>query len=142
MRHNFDEAFKIVIGHEGGYANDPKDPGGETKYGIAKKFHPGLDIKNLTLDEAKEIYRSEYWEPAGCNGLPYPEDLIVFDTAVNMGVSKARFLQKESTDWRNYLARRIDHYRALVELNPALSRFLKGWMNRVQHLQEYCERKV
>ena len=53
-----------VIKHEGGYVNDPSDPGGETKYGISKKAYPKVDIKNLTLDDAIEIYKDDYWLPA------------------------------------------------------------------------------
>ena len=54
---NFDSAFTIILGSEGGYVNDPRDSGGETKYGIAKKFYPNLDIKNLTVEQAKAIYK-------------------------------------------------------------------------------------
>ena len=43
---NFDEIIEVVLHHEGGYVNDPKDPGGETNFGIAKRSHPDVDIKN------------------------------------------------------------------------------------------------
>ena len=49
----FDEIIEVVLHHEGGYVNDPKDPGGETNFGIAKRSHPDVDIKNLTKDGAK-----------------------------------------------------------------------------------------
>jgi len=64
---NFEEAFEITIKNEtggdpdGGYTNDRDDAGGETKWGICKKYHPSLDIKNLTKEDAEEIYRNEYW---------------------------------------------------------------------------------
>ena len=90
----FDEAFEALIGHEGGYVNDPRDPGGETKYGISKRAYPGTDIKNLTLDAAKAIYRRDYWAPAGCDSLPAAVRFDVFDAAVNSGLGQAiRFLQ-------------------------------------------------
>jgi lysozyme family protein len=63
----FDEAFDVLIGHEGGYVNHPGDPGGETKFGISKRAYPALDIKALTLGQAKAIYRRDYWIPAGCD---------------------------------------------------------------------------
>ena len=66
----FDQAFAIVIGEEGGYVNDPNDPGGETKYGIAKNSHPNVDIANLTLDQAKAIYKTEYWDKVFGDTLP------------------------------------------------------------------------
>ena len=56
---SFDEIIKHVLEHEGGYVNDPKDLGGETKYGITKRFYPDIDIKNLTIEEAKEIYKKD-----------------------------------------------------------------------------------
>lgn len=91
---NFDEAFEIIIGHEGGYVNDPRDPGGETKFGISKRAYPAEDIKALTLDRAKELYRLDYWDPCRCDALPAWLRLMVFDTAVNQGVGKAaRLLQ-------------------------------------------------
>ena len=57
---SFDHAFERLIGHEGGYVNDPKDRGGETKYGISKRSYPGEDIAGMTLGRAKEIYLRDY----------------------------------------------------------------------------------
>lgn len=85
----YDEAFELLIGHEGGYVNHPNDPGGETKYGISKRAYPNEDIKNLTLDRAKLIYARDYWEPAGCNEWPEAIRFDVFDVAVNSGVKTA-----------------------------------------------------
>ena len=50
----FNNIIEVVLKHEGGYVNDPKDLGGETKYGITKRFYPDVDIKNLTKEKAKE----------------------------------------------------------------------------------------
>lgn len=92
---SFDRAFEIVVGLEGGYVNDPVDPGGETKYGITRRDHPAEDIANLTLDRAKEIYRVGYWNPVHGNDLPWPLSLCVFDAAVNQGVvPAAKMLQR------------------------------------------------
>lgn len=92
---DFDKAFEKLICHEGGYANDRRDNGGETRYGISKKAYPGEDIKNLTLDRAKEIYRRDYWGPAGCDAVQDGAKFTVFDIAVNSGVRQCvKFLQK------------------------------------------------
>lgn len=92
---NFDTAFNRLIGHEGGYVNNPKDPGGETKYGISKRAYPDVDIAALTLDQAKAIYRRDYWDRARCDELPPAVAFQVFDTAVNSGIGQAiRFLQR------------------------------------------------
>jgi lysozyme family protein len=92
---NFDNAFAHIIGVEGGYSNNPADPGGETKYGICKRSYPGEDIKNMTLDRAKMIYRRDYWDKVKGDELPTPLDSFVFDSAVNQGVEPAiRMLQR------------------------------------------------
>lgn len=85
----FDEAFERLIGHEGGYVNDPRDPGGETKYGISKRSHPGEDIAGMTLERAKAIYLHDYWGPAGCDAAPDNVKFDLFDMAVNSGVKRA-----------------------------------------------------
>ena len=83
---NFDKAFERVIGHEGGYVNDPRDAGGETKYGISKRAYPNLDIKNLTLDNAKAIYLADYWNRCHIDELPDCVRFDMFDMAVNSGI--------------------------------------------------------
>lgn len=82
----YDKCFEVVIGHEGGYSNDPHDPGGETMYGITRRDHPDAFAHGLpSLETAKAIYAEKYWRAAGCDRLPEPYDLIVFDSAVNQG---------------------------------------------------------
>lgn len=92
---NFPKAFSHVINVEGGYVNDPNDPGGETKYGISKRSYPNEDIKNLTMDRAREIYKADYWDSCHCDELPHPLDIYLFDAAVNHGVVGAvKMLQR------------------------------------------------
>src|SRR5688500_3822527 len=84
---NFDTAFDRLIGHEGGYVNDPQDPGGETNWGISKRSYPNVDIKALTRDGAKAIYLADFWNP-----LADADPAIkfqVFDFAVNGGLPVA-----------------------------------------------------
>jgi lysozyme family protein len=91
----FDQCFDKLISHEGGYVNDPRDPGGETKFGISKRAYPQVDIKNLTLDAAKDIYKRDYWDRAQCDKLPPQVAYLLFDAAVNSGIGQAiRFLQR------------------------------------------------
>ena len=91
----FDQAFDRLIGHEGGYVFDPRDPGGETKYGISKRSYPALDIRALTLADAKAIYRRDYWDRAQCDKMPLELAFDVFDAAVNSGIGQAiRWLQR------------------------------------------------
>lgn len=91
----FEEAFRLVIGHEGGYSNDPKDPGGETKYGISKRSYPRVDIGALTLEGAHRIYRADFWDKIHGDDLDPGLALVAFDAAVNNGVGQAvRWLQR------------------------------------------------
>ncbi|MBQ3311675.1 glycoside hydrolase family 108 protein [bacterium] len=91
----FDTAFKLLLKNEGGYVNDPRDAGGETKYGISKRAYPKLNIRDLTIEEAKEIYKRDYWDRCKCDFLPDALSVAVFDYAVNSGVIKAvKGLQK------------------------------------------------
>ena len=93
----FEEAFKEVIKIEKGYVNSEFDRGGETKFGISKKTYPELDIANLTLSDAKDIYFLDFWncEFLNLSNIKDKEIAIeLFDTSVNMGQEVAgKFLQ-------------------------------------------------
>jgi lysozyme family protein len=104
---DFDQAFERLRGHEGGFTQDRTDSGnwtgGEvglgtckgTKYGISAAAYPGEDIEHLTIERARELYRRDYWGPAGCDCVPDAMRFDLFDMAVNSGVKAAvRALQK------------------------------------------------
>jgi lysozyme family protein len=82
----FDAAYDLTMGYEGGYSNDPNDPGGETNFGLSKRQYPSIDIKGLTRETAKPIYYRDYWLPLGLNEVRDPRvSAEIFDTAVNSG---------------------------------------------------------
>lgn len=96
---NFDEAFDRLIGHEGGYANHPSDPGGETMWGVTARVARANgftgDMRDLPRDKAKQIYHDLYWTPVKADQLPEAVRFDVFDAAVNSGVSQAvKWLQR------------------------------------------------
>lgn len=94
---NFDQAFDRLLGNEGGYVNDPNDPGGETNWGISKRSYPNVDIKALTREGAKRIYRTDFWDRASMDGYDPAIAFQVFDIAVNSGIETAvRMLQRAS----------------------------------------------
>ncbi|MCL2313370.1 MAG: N-acetylmuramidase [Firmicutes bacterium] len=155
----FDLAFKTVIKHEGGYVNDPKDLGGETKYGISKRSYPNVDIKNLTLDQAKEIYYRDFWVKGKCDKINNEKVAIkLFDFGVNMGTQQAsRLIQRalrsvgmavvedgiigtatlsavNNVNSMELLAalksEAAGFYRGLVIANATQQKFLNGWLNR------------
>lgn len=148
MKALFDRAVSAVLAHEGGYVNDPKDPGGETKFGISKRAYPKLDIAGLTLPAAVAIYRRDYWDKIRADELPPDVAWVAFDTAVNMGTAQAvRLLQKAAnveTDGvigpktieaskAPGVAARIAHLRADIYRSlPTFSRFGRGWIRRVE----------
>lgn len=129
MSEHFERAVVFVLRHEGGYVNDPRDPGGETKYGISKRAYPHLDIKGLTEAEAKEIYRKDYWDKTGCGSLEWPLCFVHFDACVNLGVARATALKAKAFNWTDYLFLRIEHYSNLRK-----PEYLRGWINRVLDL--------
>lgn len=96
---NFDAAFEKLIGHEGGYSNNPADPGGETMYGVTFRVarahgYTGA-MRDLPLDTAKAIYRKSYWDTVRADELPDSVRFDVFDASVNSGPGQAiRFLQR------------------------------------------------
>lgn len=99
---NFERAVAIVLREEcgpgpdaTGLVDNPKDPGGLTKYGISQRAYPGLDIRNLSRADAVAIYRRDYWTAAHGDDLPWPLCLFVFDHAINAGPGQAiRLLQR------------------------------------------------
>lgn len=133
-------SLQFVLKWEGGYVNDPQDPGGETKYGISKRAHPGEDIKNLTPERALEIYKKDYWNPVGGDNLPVPVCIVALDSAVNCGPSRANaWLKEAGADWGKVIDLRVMYYALLVKKKPALQKFMKGWLNRTNDLRKYCE---
>lgn len=129
----FDTAVDIILDLEGGYVNNPADPGGETKYGISKRSFPHLDIAALTREDAKKIYYTHYWKASGADKMPDPLALMHFDTAVNMGISRAAlFLARSKGDVLEYAALRLKHYAELKHWQD----FGRGWVRRVAHVLE------
>lgn len=149
MSNRFNDLVAIVLKHEGGYVNDPKDPGGETNFGISKRAFPKEDIKGMTRERAIAIYQKKYWDAARCSEIPESLQPIYFDTAVNAGVVTAiRLLQiaagieadgvfGEKTareaftvSRQKYAFERLAYYERLIKKNPALAKFRKGWTKR------------
>lgn len=157
MNH-FPFSIDLVLRHEGGYVNNPKDPGGETKYGISKRAYPGEDIKNLSIDRAKAIYYNDYWLKNHLEKIADKEvAAALLDTVVNHGKGPM-LAQKAAQDIgvplsvdgklgpqsiasinslpaKQYLASlynvRKDYYYDLVLRDPEKAVFLKGWLARI-----------
>jgi len=125
---SFNRAFEIVLGHEGGYSADPQDPGGETKFGISKRAYPQLDIKALTIEQARDIYFKDYWVAAGCEHVADEAmAILMFDCAVNQGVFRAKQIAGKAKTPVEFQAERALHYAGL----STFQRFGRGWMRRL-----------
>jgi hypothetical protein len=143
MRESFDMAFQLTVGLEGGYSNDPRDPGGETNFGISKRYHPDVDIKNLTVDGAKAIYLSEYWIPAKCDAAEYPMDICLFDSQVNPqndpklpGGGNQEIMNQHPDNWQEYMMLRMARY-----MHCSKDIYVKGHIFRVLRLFEQIKEK-
>ena len=154
MLTRFDDIIKVVLKHEGGYVNDPVDPGGETNFGIAKRSHPDVDIKNLTEEGAKEIYYQDYWMKNRVPQVPDELKHIYFDMCVNQGRGRAEKILQQAANAKGanlkvdgglgpktisalngveldrVRAYRIKYYADLVTRKPDLEKFYFGWFRR------------
>jgi lysozyme family protein len=156
---NFATAFEKLLKHEGGFSDHPADPGGKTRYGIteavAREVGYRGNMSELPLDLAQRIYKERYWDAVQAENLPADLRYIVFDAAVNSGITQAaKWLQRAcgavddgiigpqtiraanslSTDGikRKMLAQRL-RFMATLANWPAFSR---GWANRIADLLE------
>lgn len=152
---DFPTAFERLIGNEGGYTNNPNDPGGETNWGIAKRSYPNVDIRNLTKDGAMAIYLRDFWAPLG--DAPPAVKFQAFDFAVNSGIQTAiRKLQAaigvaDDGHWGPVSAAKL----ASMDVNDVLMRYIaqrirfwtslstwpsfgRGWANRAAASLEYA----
>ena len=153
----FDDIIEKVLQHEGGYVNDKDDLGGETNYGITKRFYPHLDIKNLTREQAKEIYYKDYWIPSKASKLPTDLRYAYFDCVVNTGQYRAVKILQQACNNKNtfeikedgkigaatisackkleadrFISYRILFYSLLISDNPTQEKFWYGWYKRAK----------
>lgn len=162
---DLDEALGFLLDEEGGWSNNKNDRGGATMYGVTqgtynawrkRKSRAPAQVKNITQDEARELYREEYWNAAGCDKLPWPISYLVFDGAVNSGPSRSvRWLQAalglpqdgsvgpktilaaqavvDQGDGKKILAivdQRVAFLARLVQASSSQATFLLGWWRR------------
>ncbi|NOD35289.1 MULTISPECIES: glycoside hydrolase family 108 protein [unclassified Ruegeria] len=159
---NFPRCVDIILSKEGGYVDDPDDPGGATNMGITfdtlKSWRKApitkKDVKDLSVEEAKQIYRANYWNALSCDDLPAGVDLVAFDFGVNAGTSRSgKLLQRivgvaqdgqvgpitlaavKAVDPAHIIRRfselRLNYYQSL----PHFPKFGKGWTNRTNSIE-------
>jgi lysozyme family protein len=157
----FHDAIDILLGsdpvkgegEEGGYGNDPDDAGGETNFGLDKRSHPELDLKNITKAQAIAVYWQHYWLPYAPDHFADEDTKKLFDVAVNTGFRQAnKFLQRAvgadddgvigpetiravvaanpHTIHLSISHQQAAFYEALAAARPSQEKFLRGWLKR------------
>lgn len=151
---NFDQAFDLLIGNEGGYSFNAADPGGETMWGVTARIARASgyvgEMRDLPRETAKAIYRAKYWTPLQADQMPDALKFHLFDAAVNSGVQQAIKWLQRSMDVGDdgilgpltlaaalrangqrlatrFTAERLDFMTSL----PTWGNFGKGWARRI-----------
>lgn len=154
MKQNFNVCLDRLLKDEGGYTNDPADAGGPTNFGITLKDYQlyinpnggANDVRHMTVDQAKSIYKSKYWDALNCDKLESGVDYSCFDYGVNSGVGRPRkVLQQFKTLSGTKLIDAINDERmsflnALMARKPSQERFRRGWTNRVSGVRAFSKK--
>jgi lysozyme family protein len=163
MDANFDVCLAVVLASEGGFVDDPNDPGGATNLGVTLTTLSGwlgrpatiAEVEALTPEAVAPIYRQDYWQISGCPDWPAGVDLMVFDCAVNAGVARAvRTLQSAigvaadgivgpatkaavaASNRLDVIGRMATIREAFYHSLPTFGRFGKGWIARVERTKD------
>ena len=155
MLSKFDDIIEKVLEHEGGLVDDSKDAGGLTNMGISQRAYPDEDIRGLTVERAKELYKRDYWDRYRTGDLPDRLRHIYVDMCINMGGGRAIKILQEACNSKNATkidvdggigpatikaasnvepfrlrAYRVMFYAELVMKKPEQERFWVGWFKR------------
>lgn len=163
MKDNFEQCLALLLKHEGGYVNNPKDPGGRTNLGVTQRVyeayvgHPvdEATMRALTPDVVAPIYKRDYWDACRCDDLPDGVDYAVFDLAVNSGTRRAaKMLQKSAgvpddgsigpatlkavaeCNARDLAADICENRLAFLQGLPTWATFGNGWGRRVAEVEQ------
>jgi len=157
MKSNWSQSFQFLLTSEGGYVNNPKDPGGRTNLGITQPVWENWvgrpssekEMRSLTPAQVEPLYKKKYWDVCRCDELPTGLDYLVFDFAVNAGIGRviktlqscvgvtpdgaigpmtlAAVAKTDDLIDKFSVAKEV-FYRSL----PTFAVFGKGWLNRIQ----------
>lgn len=157
---DFERALTATLRYEGGFSNNPADPGGATMRGVTQstfwkylsfKARPLRPVRTITDAELRDIYRTKYWDPV-TQGRDWPLNAVLFDVAVNSGTGTALWMLEEAK--KRVMASKPDRMRALaravcdvrqqfftdlVRRRPTSAVFLRGWLRRVAEQRRLLE---
>jgi lysozyme family protein len=169
----YSKILPLTLIFEGGFTDNPKDRGGRTNFGITQRVYDGYrrgknlsynDVKDISMEEVREIYYKDYYMPSKCSEMPEKISVVVFDTAVNSGVGRSIKTLQQAIGckidgsmgpetllrFKDYLKNhdqmafinsftkiRDNFYHAIVERDFTQNIFLKGWLRRLNFLKDY-----
>jgi hypothetical protein len=161
MKSNWAKSFALLIKSEGGYVNNTADPGGRTNLGVTQAVWENWightsgekEMKSLTPEMVKPLYKKKYWDACRCDDLPSGIDYLVFDFAVNAGVGRsAKTLQKvvqvpvdgaigpktiaAVNATKDLIEKFSDEKATFYKSLPTFSQFGNGWMNRIAQVKQ------
>ena len=163
MRENWDNCFNMVLQHEGGYVNDPRDPGGRTNLGVTQRAWEAYwnrssseeEMRKLTPNIVKPFYKAMYWDKIRGDDLPAGVDYAAYDLAVNSGVGRAsKYLQQiagvtadgvigpksleaiKVCDPEQTVQALCDMCLDFLKRLPTFETFGKGWSRRVAEVKD------
>lgn len=151
MRENLPRALAFVLKWEGGYVNDPSDPGGATNKGVTQAVYndwredknlPNRGVQAITPQEVSAIYEARYWNASACGALPGPVDLVMFDSAVNCGVHRAAVwlqLAVGATTDGQIGPKSLAAIKAYLAKNPATQLAASILVYRAAHYDKICQ---
>jgi len=169
MLSNFPASLALILKAEGGFVNHPRDPGGMTNLGVTrnvwkewvKRDVDEAEMRSLTPELVAPLYKANYWDACKCSDLPRGVDYCVFDSAVNMGSSRAAKLLQTAlgvtadgsigratiaaataADPVELLEAFSLGKEAFYQSLPTFGVFGKGWLNRVAHVQDAAEQMM
>ena len=169
VQDNFEQCLALVLKHEGGFVNHPKDPGGMTNLGVTKRVweewvgHPVDEaaMRALGPQDVAPLYKKNYWDKIRGDDLPSGVDYACFDLAVNSGVGRAaKFLQQavgvsadgvigpatldavEKANPRDLATEICDLRLNFLQSLPTFATFGKGWSRRVSEVEESAFKMV
>lgn len=132
---HFEDIIPFILKNEGGYVNHPADRGGETNLGISRRSYPNENIRDMTEERAKYLYRRDFWNRIGGDNLDPQVALAAMDAAVNHGPGWAlKALKETGGDLGKFQQRRREFFQSIIARDESQRVFEKGWMARMDKL--------
>ena len=158
MNSNWQKSFELMLKSEGGYVNNPADPGGMTNLGVTKatwenwvgRESDEAEMRSLTPEKVEPLYRKKFWDAVRGDELPVGLDYLVFDFAVNAGAGRSIKTLQSSVGMvadggfgpiTMSAVQAADPVILIIEFShakedfyrslPTFATFGRGWLNRV-----------